>query len=232
MPARCFFFVALYSPIPWPSTCTFLPGRYAMITVSGVFRAKEAAERAVQDLRQSGVRGINLIAPGADSETDAVPTSETEQPGMGRTVGSVVGAALGIAGGFEIGTAAAGLVLPGVGPVVAVGLAAATLLGAGGAIGGAAAGAALEEGTTVGLPEDELYVYKDALRQGRTVLFVQARDPDEAARVRQILDNGGAETIDAARDAWWIARPPPKKKHSHSLGLNFPREKKAHPREF
>src|SRR5947199_9284598 len=120
-----------------------------MTTVSGVFRTPEPAERAAQDLRQAGVRNINLIAPGAIAQADAVPTGETEQPGMGRAVGGVLGAALGIAGGFEIGTAAASAVIPGVGPVVAVGIAAATLLGAGAAIGGAAAGAALEEGTTV-----------------------------------------------------------------------------------
>src|ERR1041385_8257693 len=58
--------------------------------------------------------------------------------------------------------------------------------------------------TTGGLPEDELYVYKDALRQGRSVVFVQARDAVEATRARKVLDEADAESIDAARDKWWI----------------------------
>src|SRR5215471_20355422 len=115
-------------------------GDARMITVAGVFRTPEDAGRAGRDLRLNGIRGINLIAPDNAEQTGAVPASPAEQPGMGQTLGGVVGGALGIAGGFEIGTAAASLVLPGVGPVVATGIIAATLLGAGGAIGGAAAG--------------------------------------------------------------------------------------------
>ncbi len=71
-----------------------------------------------------------------------------------------------MAAGLEFGAAAATVLIPGVGPVLAVGLAAAAILGIGGAVGGAAAGAALEKDSTTGLPADELFVYKDALRQG------------------------------------------------------------------
>src|SRR5436853_2061071 len=175
-----------------------------MTTVAGVFRSRERAQRAASDLRQAGVRNINVLAPGAVSQADAVPTMETEQPGMGKAVGGVVGGALGIAGGLEIGTAAATLVVPGVGPVLAAGVAAAALLGAGGAVGGTVVGGTLEEESTTGLPADELFVYKDALRQGRSVLFVQARDHNEAARARQTLEKAAAESVDAAREEWWI----------------------------
>jgi len=44
-------------------------------------------------------------------------------------------------------------------------------LGTGGAIGGAALGDALDEGMTEGLPKDELFIYEDALRQGRSVVI-------------------------------------------------------------
>jgi hypothetical protein len=203
-----------------------------MTTVAGVFRSREAAERAVDELRQKGLRNVNLIAPGAVEGTDAVATSPTEQPGMGRAVGGVVGAGVGIAGGFEIGTALASLVLPGVGPVVATGIAAATLLGVGGALGGAAAGEALEQETTAGLPEDEIYVYKDALRQGRAVVFVQARDADEAARSRGVLEAAGAESVDAAREQWWIGLRAPEKEHYQSNGGDFARDEKAYRRGF
>ena len=127
-----------------------------MTTVAGVFRSRERAQRAASDLRQAGVRNINVLAPGAVSQADAVPTMETEQPGMGKAVGGVVGGALGIAGGLEIGTAAATLVVPGVGPVLVAGVAAAALLGAGGAVGGTVVGGTLEEESTTGLPASKI----------------------------------------------------------------------------
>src|ERR1051326_5928802 len=104
-----------------------------MTTVAGVFRSREIAERAAAELRDAGVRNVNMIAPGDVEAANDVPTTPTEQPGMGRAVGGVVGAALGIAGGLELGTALASLMVPGVGPIVASGIAAATLFGAGGA---------------------------------------------------------------------------------------------------
>src|SRR5439155_25416916 len=154
-----------------------------MTTVAGVFRSRERAEHAALGLRQTGIRNINLLMPGAPaSQVDAVPTTATEQPGMGAAVGGVLGAALGLAAGMELGAAAATVLIPGVGPVLAVGIAAAAILGVGGVVAGAAAGAALETDSTTGLPEDELFVYKDALKQGRSVVFVQAGDEEEAAK--------------------------------------------------
>ena len=73
----------------------------------------------------------------SEEQVHSVPVSETEQPGVGKAIGGVVGAALGMAGGFELGVGITALV-PGVGPVLAVGLAGMALLGAGGAVAGAA----------------------------------------------------------------------------------------------
>jgi hypothetical protein len=193
-----------------------------MPTVAGVFRSRERAKHAAVDLRESGLRGVNLLIPGATSwETEGVATSETEQPGMGRAVGGVVGGAVGMAAGMQLGAAAATILIPGVGPVLAVGLAAAAILGVGGAVGGAAAGAALEKDSTTGLPADELFVYKDALKQGRSVIFVEARDEDEAATARAELADAGAESIDAAREEWWIGLRSAEKEHYHALGGHF-----------
>ena len=193
-----------------------------MTTVTGVFRSRESAERAAVDLRQTGLRNINLLIPGATaSQVDAVPTTATEQSGMGSAVGGVVGGAVGMAAGMELGVAAATLLIPGVGPVLAVGIAAAAILGIGGVVGGAAAGAALEKDSTTGLPADELFVYKDALKQGRSVIFVQAGDDDEAAKARAVLANAGAESIDAAREEWWIGLRSAEKEHYDARGGNF-----------
>jgi hypothetical protein len=55
-----------------------------------------------------------------------------------------------------------------------------------------------------GLPKDELFVYEDALRRGRTVVIALAEDDDQAEAARTVLEEVGAETIDAARKQWWI----------------------------
>ena len=68
-------------------------------------------------------------------------------------------------------------IIPGIGPVMAGGLGALSLVGAvGGVLAGAAAGSALEHAMADGLPKDELFLYADALRQGRTVLMVLTED--------------------------------------------------------
>lgn len=179
-----------------------------METVAGIFRSPADAERAAQALVTAGVKEdrISLLAPGSTAEDveAAVPTTETEQPGMGGALGGTVGGALGVAGGMHLGAAAASLFVPGVGPVLAAGLIGAAIFGAGGAAAGAAAGDKLEESVAGGLPHDELFVYEDALRKGRTVVIAVAEDDDQAENARGILSGNGAESIDAAREEWWI----------------------------
>jgi hypothetical protein len=178
-----------------------------MSTVAGIFNSRADAERAIELLRSAGIAEdrISLLTPGASQkELDEVPTTETEQPGMGKALGGTVGGALGVAGGLSIGAAAASLIVPGVGPIIAAGLVGAALLGAGGAATGAAVGGALEDSMARGLPHDELFVYEDALRRGRSVVIVVADDEPQAESVRGVLSQTGAESVDAAREEWWV----------------------------
>ena len=179
-----------------------------MKTVAGIFSARGDAERAVESLGALGIAGenISLLTPGTTAEQldERVPTTETEQPGMGTAFGGVVGGALGVAGGLHLGTALASLLVPGVGPVLAAGLVGAALLGAGGAAAGAAAGSSVEENIATGLPHDELFVYEDALRQGRTVVIAVADGDEQAEAAQAALTDAGAESVDAAREDWWI----------------------------
>lgn len=178
-----------------------------MSTVAGIFNTQAEAEHAVEALRTAGVSEdrVSLLTPGtSQQQLDDVPTTETEQPGMGKAVGGVVGGALGIAGGLQLGAAAASLLVPGVGPVLAAGLVGAALLGAGGAATGLAAGGALEESMATGLPHDELFVYEDALRHGRSVVLVVADDEVVKGIARDLFAEAGAESVDAARDNWWV----------------------------
>jgi hypothetical protein len=123
---------------------------------------------------------------------------------MGGALGGTVGAAVGAASGASLAAAATSFFLPGVGPILIAGVLGATLFGASGALAGALVGNALEHGLASGLPHDDLYVYEDALRKNRSVLTVAAAEGDEADRVRKKLTQAGAESVDAARENWWL----------------------------
>jgi len=144
-----------------------------------------------------------------------------EQPGVGTALGGTVGAALGVAGGLEAGAVAASLLVPGVGPVLALGIIGAAILGAAGGAAGAVAGHALEGEVAQGIPRDELFVYEDALRRGRSVVVAFVDDEELAAKARTELSRAGAESVDAARDEWWIGLRDAEREHYTQHGGNF-----------
>jgi hypothetical protein len=181
-----------------------------MRAVAGVFASRSDAEHAARKVASLGLSKdrIALLFQGqTKKELQAIPISEGEQPGVGKALGGVVGAAAGLAGGFELGAVVSAAV-PGVGPVLAIGLAGAALLALAGATVGAVGGDALENAMTEGLPEDELFVYEDALRRGRSVLIAFADDEVHAASVRRLIEGECAETFDAARETM-VDWPPP-----------------------
>ncbi len=207
-----------------------------METVAGVFRTREEAEKAVQQLHSLGIPNdrIALLTPGMSDEKveDSVPTSDTEQPGMGTAMGGTVGGAMGVAGGATLGAAAASLLVPGVGPVIAGTIIGAALLGAGGTATGMAVGGALEEGLVKGLPHDELYLYEDAVQHGRSVViaFIEADEIEDAAR--DTLASAGAESIDAARESWWLSLRDAEEAHYKATGGAFQTDEANYRRGF
>lgn len=207
-----------------------------MNTVAGIFQTREEAMRAVENLRGLGLpdENLSLLSPGTtapEAEAD-VPTSDTEQPGMGNALGGLVGGAMGAAGGMTLGAAAASLLIPGVGPIMAAGIVGAALFGAGGAAAGMAAGGALEETIAHGLPHDELFVYEDALRQGRTVVIAQLQDDGQVYDVRAAFDAAGAESVDAARESWWIGLRDAEDEDYTGQGRDFKTDEPVYRRGF
>jgi hypothetical protein len=199
-----------------------------MKAVVGVFKSRSDAERGAAELVPLDIPQdrINILTPEVtDKQIAAVPTVAGEQPGMGKAMGAVVGGAMGIAGGAGLAPAIASLLVPGVGPVLGIGILAGTLLGAIGAIGGGAVGAAIEN-EFEGLPEDELFIYEDALRKGRTVVVVMAED-DDASAVRGALELAGAETVDRAREMWWLGLRDVEKERYTADGANFEHDERA-----
>ena len=198
-----------------------------MIAIVGTFNSRSAAERSVAELAPLQIPRdrINILTPEAtEKELAAVPTVAGEQPGMGKAMGAVVGGAMGIAGGAGLAPAIASFLIPGAGPVLGVGILAGAL-GAIGAVGGGAVGAALESEVFKGLPEDELFIYEDALRKGRTVVVLMAGD-DEADAVRGALELAGAETVDRAREMWWLGLRDIEKEKYTTDGSNFDRDER------
>jgi hypothetical protein len=196
-----------------------------MLSIVGIFNSLADAKRAAAILKSMGIeeKRVTVLSPHTpETEIEAkVSTSESEQPGMGSAVGGTVGAALGVAGGASAGAAMATLLIPGVGPVLALGLLGAALFGTGGAAAGALAGDALENAIDGGVPRDELYVYEDALRRGRSLVIAFADDEQIAENARAELRRGGAESVDAAREEWWIGLRGAEHEHYSSQGGDF-----------
>ena len=190
-----------------------------MQAVTGVFSSQTDAERAVNALRSTGLSTdkVTLLTPAsAQNKLGSVPADTTEQPGMGKAIGGLVGAAGGLSGGALLVA-----LIPGVGPVTAMGLLGGAILAAAGAAVGAAVGGRFENSITEGLPEDEIFVYEDALRKGRSVVIALAEDEAAAASLRELLTAEGAESIDSARHEWWIGLRSAEREHYSSTGRNF-----------
>src|SRR5262249_46827506 len=121
-----------------------------METIVGLFNSLADARRGAAILHSLGIseKHVTVLSPQTSAtEFEAeIPTTETEQPGMGSALGGTLGAALGVAGGLEAGAVAATFLVPGVGPVLAFGLIGAAIFGAGGGAAGALAGRCFEWG--------------------------------------------------------------------------------------
>jgi hypothetical protein len=190
-----------------------------MINIAGIFTDRAGAERAIRDMRILGIpeSQFALLSPGDSGvELQAVQTADTEQPGMGKALGGVIGGAAGIASGMIIGAA--------FGPALVLGALGAALFGV--------AGEGLDRALLDGLPKDELFLYEDALRQGRSVVMCLARDNVERDEVRRIFQRERAESIDAARRRWWIGLRDVENEHYAAGGGDFETDEDRYRRGF
>jgi hypothetical protein len=195
--------------------------------VTGVFRSPSDAEHALGQFRELALPEdrLTLLTPatsGSGPHIESVPTTSTEQPGMGKAIGALIGGAAGLSGGPLLVAA----LVPGVGPITAIGLLGGAVLAAAGAAVGAVAGGKSENFLTEGLPEDEIFVYEDALRKGRSVVIAMAHDESEAVRFRELFKTEGAESVDAAREQWWIGLRSAEEEHYSSHSRNFSNDEK------
>lgn len=143
-------------------------------TVVGVFRDRDRAEEAVEELKRAGFRDdeIGFITRRDGDTTGAATTADTADVDRGadHSAGAATGAVAGGVLGAIIGAGAA-LLIPGVGPVLAGGILASAL---GGAAIGAAAGGIIGALTGLGIPEEEATYYNEEFTSGRTIVTVKA----------------------------------------------------------
>ena len=157
-------------------------------TLVGVFEDRLAAERAVDELEQSGFSAdqVGFAIRGADVAAGGMITDEE---GAKDARGAVAGAATGAGVGAVLGAAAA-LLIPGVGPVIAGGVLA---MAFGGAIAGTAIGGIFGAMTGLGVSEDEARLYQREFEQGKALVAVKAGP--RAADAAQILRRHGGHDL-------------------------------------
>jgi hypothetical protein len=152
--------------------------------VIGVFRDRDEAQRAVDDLRRAGFADSQIGFVGRTGAGGLNESGVATHAGEGAAAGAIGGGVIGTLWGLAV----AANLLPGVGPVLAGGLAAALLASAaaGAAVGGTA-------GVLIGLgvPPEQAGYYERALQEGRFLVTVQpqGRAVDALAILR---DHSGA----------------------------------------
>ena len=193
-----------------------------MEAIAGVFTSRSDAERALSELHKIGLSAdkTTYLTPGSvdqvNKEMETVETDATEQPGMAKAMGALLGGGIGVTGGAVLMA-----LVPGVGAITAFGLLGMAILGAAGATVGGAAANKIEKDTYQGLPEDEIFVYEDALRKGRSVVIALPEGSEQETQIRSLLEREGAETVDAAREQWWIGLRSAEQGHYSASGKSF-----------
>lgn len=159
-------------------------------TVIGIFDSEQAAERAVNSLRDAGFdKEISILAKdrrgngeGGENDTGgATMMAGTGSIANGVTTGGVLGGLAGLAAG------AGALVIPGLGPLIAAGPIAGLLSGA--ATGGIAGGL-----IDWGIPAAEGQRYEEEVRQGKILVSVRASDT-KVDQAESMLRQQGAREV-------------------------------------
>jgi hypothetical protein len=144
--------------------------------LTGLFRDREAAERAYQALRSRGYTEADVsLLMSEETRGRLFDGALTAEPGTKALEGAGVGAGVGVVAGGVLGAlvAAATVAVPGVGLVI-VGPLAAALAGAG--VGGAAGGV-LGALVGAGVPEERARADAAGVRDGGILLGVAPRTP-------------------------------------------------------
>lgn len=153
------------------------PKAMTKVTISRLFDDYADAQKAVLELRTSGVEeaDVSVIANNADKWY-----APDYAAGAGK--GAAIGAGFGGFGGLLAGLGL--LAIPGLGPVVAAGWLAAAATGA--AVAGAAGGA-IGMIAEAGVAVNDADVYAESIRRGGTLVSARVEEADRS-RLEAVLD--------------------------------------------
>jgi hypothetical protein len=170
-------------------------------TVAGLFRDRDSAERAIEDLKGAGFAGnqIGIVM------RDTAPGERVSERDRGASSHAASGAMTGVIGGGLLGglagylLAIGALTIPGIGPVVAGGAIAQALglgvIGTTAAVGagiGAAAGGLVGALVGMGIPEEEARYFEKGL--GTEEVLVTVKAGDRLMEALAILETNDADT--------------------------------------
>lgn len=167
------------------------------ISVYGIFLNRTTLEPAIDALRVSGFRAVDIsvLLPENIGNKDIAVEKSTKTP-EGAATGAASGALVGGTLGWLVGIGM--LAIPGLGPFIAAGpiMAALAGVGAGATLGGLAGGL-----VGMGIPEYEAKRYEGRVKSGGILLSVHCDDNDWANRAKEILKKTGAEDISSTSES-------------------------------
>src|SRR5690242_18753917 len=163
----------------------------------GIYRTRELAETAVDQLLAAGFRNedVSVLLQDNVGTKDFAHKKDTKAP-EGTTTGAVAGGAIGGTLGLLAGIGA--LAIPGVGPLIAAGPIMATLAGVGtGGVLGGIVGALVG----MGIPEYEAKRYEGRIKEGGILLSVHCDNSDWVKKAKDLLKQTGADDISSTGEA-------------------------------
>lgn len=173
-----------------------------MDVVTRLYDSYGAAREAVAAVERLHLTGVEASLLGNESLNDLHAGYDSSAEGVsGAATGAGVGAALGGGAGLLAGLGM--LAIPGIGPIVAAGWLAATAVGA---VAGGLAGGALGTLADIGIPEEDVPLYGEALRRGNVAVSVRTPTEHRIA-VENALETVNPHHVDALRaryeaDGW------------------------------
>jgi hypothetical protein len=182
-----------------------------MENIVGIFRSVTTAEQAVNELvsRDMPSESFTVLSSEApqslatrtapEQTLENIRTTGKESAGAGKETGTALGAVIGGSAGFTAGATAATLLVPGLGAIFAIGLGAAALLGLGGAAAAAKVGDTMDRNVDTGASQSQVELYRQLLRNGRSLVIAQVRGGAEITMVREVFRRLGSEDVEAAR---------------------------------
>jgi len=163
-------------------------------SVFGIYKTREAAERAADALISDGFSNsdVSVLMPDKQSTREFAAEKNTKAP-EGATTGAVSGGAIGGTLGLLAGIGA--IAIPGLGPFIAAGPILGTLAGAGA---GGAVGTLVGALIGMGIPEYEAKRYEGLVKDGGILLSAHCDTSEEIDRAKEILKRTGAQDVASA----------------------------------